>query len=105
MRQIDLAENLPTDKIQFTVDVITEKLVNANQLIQSARAHLENLVDPVVPNAYILGILDDAFMIVLGVQLLEAQNGRPELGPARWMTYQGRKWDREIIESLWLVDD
>jgi hypothetical protein len=73
MRLINLAENLPTDKIQFTVDVITEKLVNANQLIQSARAHLENLVDPVVPNAYILGILDDAFMIVLGVQLLEAQ--------------------------------
>lgn len=94
-----LAEDLPIGQIQFSFDVIGGMLGDADKVIQSALNHLGIVFNPVVPNPYIAGGLNDSFGILQGVRLLEDQHRIPGLGPVRWIDFHGRKWNREILES------
>jgi hypothetical protein len=95
-----LAEDLPIGHIQVTYDMIETKLQDADRVVQSVRDRLGDLVGPVLPDSNLADIFDEAFGILEGVWLVEGQSGDSGLGSVRWMEYQGRKWNREIVESL-----
>ncbi|KAJ5363591.1 uncharacterized protein N7496_009304 [Penicillium cataractarum] len=95
-----LAGELPIGQIRVTYDMLETKLMDVDRVIQSVRDGLGDLVDPVLPNSYLADRFDEAFSILEGIWLVEGQRGDLGLGPVRWMGYQGRMWDREIVESL-----
>lgn len=95
-----LAEALPIGEIQVTYDMIETKLQDVDRVVQALRDRLGNLIGPVLPSSYLADRFDEAFRILEGVWLVERQRGDSGLGPIRWMGYQGRKWDRDIVGSL-----
>lgn len=95
-----LARDLPNGEIQVSFDGIEEKLQGVSKGIHHVQVSLGCSVDPVVPDSYLAGTLDNASRVLQGVLLVESQNQNTELGFARWMMYQERKWDLDILEAL-----